>query len=407
MSRLLGAGREAEERRVATAFPEMDRVLGGGIVPGSVGLLAGEPGIGKSTLLLQLVAHLSIAGHPCLLASGEESHAQVAGRARRLGVDAGAVSFLPGRDLETVIAAARATRPFLLAVDSIQALRAGDAPGAPGGVQQVRGCADTLAGMAKELGVAVLLTGHVTKEGDVAGPRTLEHAVDVVVTFAGDPASGLRTLVGGKNRFGPEGEVAWFEMRADGLRETDPAPLLRAAGPEPGSATALLLAGRRALAVEVQALVAPREGAGRRQATGLDPRRLSLVAAVLDRGVGLPLGRSDMFAGSLGGVRIADPQADLALAAALASAATGHPAPARSAFVGEIGLTGVVRGSFAMPRRLAAAHAAGCPFVYAPAGTEPIDGVEVLPVRHVREALAWAARPASAARAGPAALSLA
>jgi DNA repair protein RadA/Sms len=196
-------------------------------------------------------------------------------------------------------------------------------------------------------------------------------------------------------------------MLGEGLREADPTDLLRSAEIEPGSATALPLAGHRALAVEVQALVAPREGSGRRQATGVDPRRLSLIAAVLDRVVGLPLVRSEVFAASLGGVRVTDPASDLALAAALTSAVTGRPTPATCAFAGEVGLTGVVRGSFGMPRRLAAARAAGRTVVYAPVGSDPIEGVDVLPVRHVREALTWATRPPSAARATSPALSLA
>ncbi len=377
------------ERRVGTGLPGLDRVLGGGLVPASVVLLAGEPGIGKSTLLLQLLANLAAAGLPCLLASGEESREQVAARARRLGIPGEAVSFVPGRELGTVLHAARAARPFLLAVDSIQTLRDPDAPQVPGGVAQVRSCADALVGLAKELGIAVVLTGHVTKDGDLAGPRTLEHAVDVVLSFDGDPRSGLRVLGGGKNRFGAEGEVAWFEMTVSGLVEMDPAALLVPGDGEPGAATALPRAGRRALALEVQALVAPTEGAPRRQVTGLDARRFQLVAAVLER-AGLRLGRSDLFGAASGGVRVEDPACDLAVAAALASAATGIPAPPGTAFVGEVGLTGLVRPAPAMASRLAAARAAGVRTVYAAEGAVVDEGVRVVPVRHVREALTWA-----------------
>src|SRR5581483_6429168 len=191
------------DRRIPTGFPGIDRVLGGGIVPASVALLAGEPGIGKSTLLLQLVAS----------------------RATRLGIRGEAVSFVPGRELGDVLDAARATRPFLLAVDSIQTLRDSAGGQMPGGPAQVRGCTDALVGLAKSREIAVLLAGHVTKDGDLAGPRTLEHSVDVVLSFEGDPRSGLRMLSAGKNRFGSEGEVAWFEMNGTGLREIEPSKL--------------------------------------------------------------------------------------------------------------------------------------------------------------------------------------
>ena len=380
----------AVERRVPTGFPGIDRVLGGGLVPASVALLAGEPGIGKSTLLLQLVANLSAAGLSCLLASGEESRAQVAARARRLGVAGDAVAFVAGRELDGVVDAAGAARPFLLAVDSIQALRDPAAGQVPGGPAQVRSCTDALVGLAKARGIAVLLTGHVTKDGDLAGPRTLEHAVDVVLTFDGDPRSGLRMLTGGKNRFGAEGEVAWFEMTGAGLTEIDPTTLLVSGEGEPGAATALPQAGRRALAVEIQALVAPTDGPARRQVTGLDGRRFQLVAAVLER-AGIRLGRSDLFGASCGGIRVDDPACDLAVAAALASAATGVAPPAAAAFVGEVGLTGLVRTAPAMGQRLSAARAAGIKTVFGPAGGDP-DGVRIRPVRHVRDALTWASR---------------
>ena len=379
-----------DERRVSAGFAGIDRVLGGGLVPGGVTLLAGEPGIGKSTLLLQVVANLTAGGLPCLLASGEESRRQVAARARRLGVEGAAVAFTPGRELRSVLDAARSARPFLLAVDSVQTLRDPDAGQVPGGTAQVRACTDALVGLAKTEGTAVLLAGHVTKDGDVAGPRTLEHAVDVVLTFDGDARSGLRMLTGGKNRFGPEGEVAWLEMTAGGLREIDPTALLVSGHGEPGAAIALPRAGRRALAVEVQALVAPTEGPARRQVSGLDPRRFQLVAAVLERS-GVRLGRSDLFGASSGGAKVDDPACDLALAAALASAATGVPAPADSAFVGEVGLTGLVRGGGAMSNRLAAARAVGVRTVFAPHGSDPMDGITIVPVRHVKDALTWAA----------------
>ncbi len=380
----LSAHTEGEDR-VPTGLPGIDRVLGGGLVRGSVALLAGEPGIGKSTLLLQVVAHLSDAGHGCLLVSGEESHAQVAARARRIGINNAAVKFAPGRDLQEVLEAAHAARPFLLAVDSIQSIREAGSGSMPGGPSQVRACTDALVGVAKSEGMAVMLTGHVTKDGDLAGPRTLEHAVDVVLTFEGDARSGLRVLSGGKNRFGAEGETAWFEMSPKGLREIDPTGLFVSTERRAGAATALPLNGRRALAVEVQALVGSSDGPARRQTTGLDPRRFSLVSAVLDRVAGIHVGRGEIFGAVSGGLRIDDPACDLAVAAALASAATGLAPPAGAAFVGEVALTGLVRSVPGMSQRLAAARAAGCRMVFAPAGTDPRDDIRVVPVRHLRE----------------------
>ncbi len=389
---------DGSERRVSTGFSGVDRVLGGGLVPATVALLAGEPGIGKSTLLLQLVANLSAVGLPCLLASGEESRDQVGLRARRLGIAGDAVIFVPGRELVTVMDAARAAAPFLLAVDSIQTLRDSVGGQMPGGPSQVRSCTDALVGMAKAEGIAVLLAGHVTKDGDVAGPRTLEHAVDVVLTFDGDPRSGLRMLSGAKNRFGADGEVAWFEMATDGLHEIDPGELLRSGAGEPGAATALPQTGRRALAVEIQALVVPAEGPARRQATGLDLRRFQLVAAVLDRVAGIHLARAELYGAASGGARIEDPACDLAVAAALASAASGIPPPPGSAFVGEIGLTGLVRAAPAMGRRLAAAKAAAVTTVFGPGDASSADGLRIVPARHVADALGWAWVEAPSAR---------
>jgi DNA repair protein RadA/Sms len=383
---------DADERRVSTGLPGVDRVLGGGLVPSTVALLAGEPGIGKSTLLLQMVANLSAAGLPCLFASGEESRRQVSSRAHRLGIDGSSLSFVTGRELPVVVETARSAHPFLLAVDSIQALREPAAGQVPGGPAQVRGCADALVGFAKAEGISIVLTGHVTKDGDLAGPRALEHAVDVVLAFDGDPRSGLRMLSAGKNRFGAEGEVAWFEMTGDGLREIDPAHLLLPGGGEPGAATALPLAGRRGLAVEVQALVAGGEGEGtaRRQASGLDLRRFQLVGAVLDS-AGLRLGRADLFGATAGGARLDDPACDLAVAAAVASASARVPPPSASAFVGEIALTGLVRPAPGMSARLSAAKAAGLRTVFVPEGADEVDGLRTVPVRHVMEALTWAA----------------
>ncbi len=393
-------GGEEPDRRLGTGFPGIDRVLGGGLVPASVVLLAGEPGIGKSTLLLQLMARLSAAGLTCLYASGEESRGQVAARAARLGVDVSSVGFVPGRELPDVVDAARAERPSVLAVDSIQTLREPESSSLPGGPSQVRLCADALVGLAKSEGIAVLVTGHVTKEGDLAGPRTLEHAVDVVLSFEGDVRSGLRILAGGKNRFGQEGEVAWFEMGGGGLAEVDPGAYASSGSTEAGAATALLLAGRRALAIEVQALAVESDGPPRRQATGLDPRRFSMIAAVVDGALRLRLSRSELYGASAGGIRVEDPACDLAVAAALASAAVGRPPPEHAAFVGEVSLTGQVRPAPGMASRLASARAGGIRTLFAASagrGEASEEGVRVIAIRHVRDALRWAVPGSSGA----------
>lgn len=387
----LAAGEEAQ-RRIATGISGIDRVLGGGFVPGSVVLLAGEPGIGKSTLLLQLIGRLSVSGLPCLLASGEESREQVAARAGRLGLDGESLAFIAGRELSSVVEATVSAAPAMLAVDSIQTIRDSVAATMPGGISQVRGCADALVGLAKQTGTTVLLTGHVTKDGDLAGPRTLEHAVDVVLTFEGDPRSGQRVLAASKNRFGQEGEVAWFDMRSDGLIELDPADRLAPGGQEAGSATALAVAGRRAFVVEVQSLVVPTESSPRRQVAGLDPRRFQLVAAVVERMAAIPLSRSDLYGAAAGGFRVDDPGCDLALAAALASAATGIRPPEGCAFVGEISLTGMVRPGSGMAQRASAAATRGVASVITgpDPGVEPQAATELRTISTVREALSWA-----------------
>jgi DNA repair protein RadA/Sms len=392
---------EAEEHRISTGSVGLDRVLGGGLVPGSVVLLAGAPGIGKSTLLLQLASHLAVAGHPCLIASGEESRAQMAGRARRLGLGGDRIDYVPGRDLADVLEAAREAHPAVLIVDSIQTIREGDSEAMPGGMAQVRACADALISLAKQEEVTVVVVGHVTKDGDLAGPRALEHAVDAVLTFEGDPRSGLRILMAGKNRFGLDGEIAWFEMSSAGLQETDGGRRPRDGPAEPGCAIGLALAGRRALAVEVQALVVASDGPPRRQVSGLDPRRFNIVAAVADQALSLGLTRSELYGSSSGGLRLDDPGTDLAVAAALASASAARPPPVDTGFVGEITLAGGLRPVGGMERRLAAAEAGGLRRVVAPQydsqelpdRAEATKGLRLVQVKYVREALAWLREP--------------
>ena len=381
-----------EAGRVDTGIAGLDRVLGGGLVPGSVVLLSGEPGIGKSTLLLQLVASLGAAGRSCLLVSGEESHAQIAARAQRLGITADSVSFAPGRELEGVLQVAAAERPFLLAVDSIQTLRDAGGSQMPGGVSQVRTCTDALVGMAKSQGVAVILTGHVTKDGDLAGPKTLEHAVDVVLAFDGDARSGLRVLAAAKNRFGPEGESAWFEMGPAGLTQIDPtiAPGLgRArAGCRDGAASSGQ-AGARGRGPGVG-------GLGRRSGSSSDHRH---------RWPPLPAGgsgarSSDRDRRWAGPSSSGPPPAVFAstIRHAILRSRQRWPRPPRvrclpqaAAFVGEVSLTGLVRSAPGMGPRLAAAEAAGCSIVFAPGGDGvPTQGLRVHAVRHLREAIEWA-----------------
>jgi DNA repair protein RadA/Sms len=377
------------ELRLSTGLSGVDRVLGGGLVAGSVVLIAGEPGIGKSTLLLHVLSNLAAAGHDCLLASGEESRAQVSARARRLGLAATTGSFVPGRDLPSVLSAARDSRPKVLVVDSIQAIRDPETTGASGGPSQVRACTDALVGLAKAEGVSVVLAGQVTKEGDLAGPRTLEHAVDVVCSFGGDSRTGLRVLSAGKNRFGPEGEVAWFDMGPCGLQEMDSSAVVAPSDGEIGAATALVAAGRMILPVEVQTLAVPTEGFPRRQVSGLDPMRFGLMAAVVDRTVRLPLARAELYGAAAGGLRVDDPACDLAVAAALASAASGVPPPSRSAFVGEVSLSGSVRSVPNLSSRLAAAEVAGVQVVYCAEEPRGSAGARIVSVGHLRDAVGW------------------
>ncbi len=405
-ARIVDLASELEEQRIPTGFPGIDRVLGGGLVPGSVVLLAGAPGIGKSTLLLQLASRLAGAGRSLLLASGEETRGQVAARARRLGVDGAGLAFVPGRDVGEVVAAAVAERPAVLAVDSVHTLRDPGIDGAAGGPAQVRACVDALVGLAKEQTITTLLVGHVTKAGDLAGPRTIEHAVDVVLSFEGEARSGLRVLAGGKNRFGPEGEVAWFEMASGGLAERASGPAAGHGDGEPGCATAAVLAGRRGYAVEVQALVVASDGPPRRQVTGLDGRRFHIVAAVTERATGLRLTRAELFGASSGGFRVDEPGADLAVAAALASAAEDRPLPERTAFAAEVSLTGALRPVGSIEGRAAAAQAAGAStLVCAAAEKGPHDAVgsvRLVRVPTLRSALAWAGLTGSRRRtAGP------
>lgn len=355
-------------------------MLGGGLVPGSLLLLGGAPGVGKSTLLLQAAGAVAATGRGVLYASGEESREQVRLRADRLGAATGEVSFLATRSVEEIVSAAGRVRPALLCVDSVQTLVSGDMPSAPGTVSQVRACSAALQELAKSSGAATVLVGHVTKDGSLAGPRTLEHLVDVVLHFEGARAGEYRILRGGKNRFGAADELAVFRMTASGLEPVpDPTSLFLEDRPESvsGSAIAVPLHGSRPMLAEVQALTTrSRYPTPQRVATGLPPRRLSILLAVLERRGGIELGDADVFVSVIGGLRLTDPASDLAVAAAIASARLDRPLPARTAFVAEIGLGGELRAVVRPEARVAAARRAGLGSVVLAAGHQAALGSE-------------------------------
>jgi DNA repair protein RadA/Sms len=357
--------------RLSTGIGELDRVLGGGLVPGSLVLLGGSPGIGKSTLTNMALGHLAAAGRRTLYVSGEESAGQIRLRAERLGAAALEVPVLAETDLDTVLATLRAERPDACVIDSVQTLSSAALDSAPGTVGQVRDVATRIAEVAKRSGTAVLLVGHVTKEGALAGPRVLEHLVDCVLQFEGERERTYRTLRALKNRFGSTNDVGVFEMREQGLAEVldASARFVGEATKAPGSVVLAAMEGSRPLLVEVQALVSPSEIVPpRRVCNGLDRNRLALVLAVLGRHAGVGVGAADVFVNVVGGVRIDEPGADLAVALAVASAARGVATrPAPLACFGEIGLTGELRSVAHPDRRVEEAAKFGLRTVLSPA----------------------------------------
>jgi DNA repair protein RadA/Sms len=389
-----------EAARISTGVPELDRVLGGGLVPASLVLLGGEPGVGKSTLLLSALAAISVERR-ALLVTGEESVAQVKLRAERLG-GAERVEILAETELETVCETLRVERPDVCVIDSVQTLHASELGSAPGSVGQVREAAGRLLRVAKECGIATILVGHVTKDGTVAGPRVLEHLVDCVLQFEGDRYHAHRILRAVKNRFGSTNELGVFEMTGAGLSGVpDPSEVFgKTVAGEPGAAVACALEGTRPILLEIQALVAQSELAmPRRVATGVDPKRLAMIVAVLARHAGIPLGQADVFVNVAGGVRIDEPGADLAIALAIASAARRVPVKEGRAAFGEIGLTGRLRTAAQAERRLEECAKLGLTAVVAPAGTPAGRAIAVETTETLRAAVK-AALVAAESRSG-------
>jgi DNA repair protein RadA/Sms len=369
--------------RLRTGIAELDRVLGGGLVPGSLALLGGSPGIGKSTLTGMALGNLGAAGRRVLFVSGEESAAQVKLRAERLGHHALDVPALAETSVEVVLETLEAERPEVCVIDSIQTLHADGMVGAPGSVGQVREAAGAIMEAAKRLETAVVLVGHVTKDGSVAGPRVLEHLVDCVLLFEGERERSFRTLRALKNRFGATSEVGVFEMRAGGLVEVADASarFVGEASRAAGSCVLCAMEGTRPLLVEVQALVAPTENVPpRRVATGIDRNRLAMIIAVLSRHGGPSLAAADVFVNVAGGVRVDEPGADLAVALALASAHRGEPLRGTDgrplACFGEVGLTGELRFVAHPERRVAEAAKFGLAPALGPESAERVAGLE-------------------------------
>jgi DNA repair protein RadA/Sms len=388
----IGEVDDADGDPVPTGIGELDRVLGGGMVPGSVTLLGGEPGIGKSTLVLQALAARARTGKRCLLVTAEESARQVRTRAERLGAVAPGLFLLAASSTADVQAAVEEIGPDILAVDSVQTMLDPDLGGTPGTVTQVRGVAAALVAIAKERSMATVIVGHVTKDGALAGPRVLEHVVDTVLSFEGDRHHALRLLRAVKHRFGPTGELGLFELGELGLTGLpDPSGLFlgdRRTG-VPGSVVLPALEGSRPLLVEVQALLVESDlPSPRRASHGLDAGRLAKVLAVLERHCGIKLAKIDVHVSVVGGVRLAEPAADLAVAVAVASAATQRAVPPDIVVLGEVGLAGEIRQVAHTPRRLAEAGRLGFRRALIPASAPaPPSGVAALRATDLMTAL--------------------
>jgi DNA repair protein RadA/Sms len=338
----------ADEGRVLSGIGEFDRVLGGGLVPGSVTLIGGDPGIGKSTLLIQAFAALSQNGLTCLYVSGEESPRQIKMRAERLGIASPKLLILSETALERILEQIKKTKPAVLVIDSIQTLFSSSLPSAPGSIGQVRECSGSIITLAKKSGLSTFLIGHVTKDGSIAGPRVLEHMVDTVLYFEGDRGHDFRVLRAVKNRFGSTNEIGVFEMKEGGLKEvSNPSELFLSERPlkAPGSAVVCSMEGTRPILVELQALVSPSFLAVPRRTTiGVDHNRVALLVAVLEKKRGIKLFNQDIFVNVAGGVQVDEPGVDLGIIAAVASSYEEKAIDARTVIFGEVGLAGEVRG---------------------------------------------------------------
>ncbi len=369
--------------RAGSGISELDRVLGGGLVPASAILVGGDPGIGKSTLLLQATASFARGGMKCLYVSGEEATAQVRMRAQRLGLADAPVSLAAETNLRDILTTLDAERPGLAVIDSIQTMWLDTVESAPGSVSQVRAAAHELVSFAKRRGVAIILVGHVTKDGQIAGPRVVEHMVDTVLYFEGERGHQFRILRAVKNRFGPADEIGVFEMTGAGLAEVpNPSALFLSdrGNPVPGSAVFAGIEGTRPVLTEIQALVAPSTlGTPRRTVVGLDSGRLSTILAVLEARCAIPFTGLDVFLNVAGGLRVSEPAADLAVAAALLSAREDVAIPPDTVLFGEISLSGALRPAVQTENRLKEASKLGFSQAIAPAGSKPggADGLSV------------------------------
>ncbi|HEY3530405.1 MAG TPA: DNA repair protein RadA [Nocardioides sp.] len=383
----------------SSGVPELDRVLGGGLVPGAAILLAGEPGVGKSTLLLEVAAQTSRYHRRTLYVTGEESASQVRLRADRTGGVHDELYLAAETDLGAVLTHVEQVRPEVLVVDSIQTIGASGVDGVPGGVTQVKEVAAALIRVAKTRNITTIIVGHVTKDGSIAGPRVLEHVVDVVLHFEGDRNSRFRMVRAMKNRFGPVDEVGCFDLGSDGITAvTDPTGLFveNHLARVPGTCVAVTMEGRRPMLAEVQALVthSPQERP-RRTTSGLDSARVAMILAVLQQHCGLGLATQDVFASTVGGARVTEPAGDLAIAVALATAATGSAPPQGVVALGEISLAGEVRKARDLPQRIAEAGRLGFRVAVVPVGDRSarpgqrtVDGMTVVEVADLRSALA-------------------
>ncbi|GBD20762.1 DNA repair protein RadA [bacterium HR28] len=397
--------RSAEGRRLTLGLPEFDRVLGGGLVPGSLVLLGGDPGIGKSTLLLQVALRLAEYGQEVLYVAAEESPEQIKLRADRLGSVSDGVVVLPETALDRVLETAEELRPTMIVVDSIQTVYLTALESSPGSVSQLRDCTAQLLRFAKQTATPIFLVGHVTKEGLIAGPRVVEHMVDVVLYLEGERFYQHRILRAVKNRFGSTNEIGVFEMTDSGLRDVgNPSELFLAerVRDAPGSAVVVALEGTRPILIEVQALTSPAGyGTPRRVATGFDATRLQLLVAVLTKHAGLRLADQDVFVNVTGGIRLVEPAADLGVALAIASSASGIPLDPTAVYIGELGLAGEVRGVHALERRLQEAARLGFERAFVPASSRVASlsaELRLIPISSLAEAVSALAAQAVRSR---------